>query len=424
MVAPAPRGAVASAIMTVGTGPSPFTETTTSARRAAYEQLTASGPVQETVLFTGVRVWLVSGYAEARALLAHPGIAKRPGGPHFDQTPAELNAAQNTHMLTSNPPDHTRLRRLVSAAFTRRRIDTMAPRIQAITDALLDDVATAGRAGEPVDLAAVFGYPLPIAVITELLGVPEQRREAFRDWTTIVINGSVYPADTYVDAVEQLVGYVRGLIAEKRAAPADDLLSDLIAVRDGTDRLSEDELTSMVKLLLVAGYETTASLIVLGTHALLSHPEQRQLLRAEPDRLPVAIEEMLRYDPPLQVAIPSVTTTPVDVGGVTIPAGEVVVPVLFTAGRDPARFEDPGGFDIARAEAAQHLAFGHGIHHCLGAPLARLEGRIAIGSLLARFPDLHLADGAADPARHPSLLVNAMAELPVRTSRSRVHQQG
>jgi len=186
-------------------------------------------------------------------------------------------------------------------------------------------------------------------------------------------------------------------------------------VRDGSDRLTEDELTSMVNLLLLAGFETTANLIVLGTYALLTHPAQLQLLRAEPARLPTAIEEMLRYDAPVQVAIPSVTTAPVELAGVTIPAGEVVVPVLFSANHDPARFERPTEFDIGRADAAQHVGFGHGIHHCLGAPLARLEARIAIGTLLARFPDLHLAEPDADPVRSPALLVNGLTRLPVIT---------
>ncbi|WP_433288916.1 cytochrome P450 family protein [Pseudonocardia sp. CA-142604] len=402
--------------MIVGAGPSPFTETSTSARRAAYAELAASGPVQQTVLFTGVRVWLITGHAEARELLTHPHVVKpHLDGPHLDEVPAELGAARDSHMLMRNPPDHTRLRRLVSAAFTRRRVDTLAPRIQAITDALLDDVEAAGADGSPVDLVAAFGYPLPIAVIAEMLGIPADMRDDFRTWTTIAINGSVYPADVYIDAAEHLVAYVRELIVERRAEPADDLLSDLIAVRDGSDRLTEDELTSMVNLLLLAGFETTANLIVLGTYALLTHPAQLQLLRAEPARLPAAIEEMLRYDAPVQVAIPSVTTAPVELAGVTIPAGEVVIPVLFSANHDPARFERPTEFDIGRADAAQHVGFGHGIHHCLGAPLARLEARIAIGSLLARLPDLRLAEPDADPARSPALLVNGLATLPVIT---------
>ncbi|MFJ2649908.1 cytochrome P450 [Streptomyces sp. NPDC087420] len=394
--------------------PSPFTQTNGPARYADFAELAAAGPVQKTVLFTGVPVWLVTGHAEVRHVLAHPDIAKQNrGGPHIDRIPAELNAAQNTHMLTTNPPDHTRLRRLVTAAFTRRRIDGLAPRIQEIADGLLEEMAKTAAAGGRVDLVADFAYPLPIEVICELLGVPSEYRKRFRAWSHIAVNGSAHPADTYIDNVRQLVDFVKDLVALKRANPSDDLLSALISVRDGGDRLSEDELTSMVKLLLVAGHETTASAIALGMNALLRHPEQLRSLRDEPERMRDAVEELLRYDSPLHVAIPAVTTAPVTVGGTTIPQGEVVVAVLSTANRDPSLFEDPARLDISRDNAAANLAFGHGIHHCLGAPLARLEVRLALTSLLARFPDLRLADAAGEPPREPALLVNTLTELPV-----------
>jgi cytochrome P450 len=209
-----------------------------------------------------------------------------------------------------------------------------------------------------------------------------------------------------------MVGYVRELIAAKRADPGDDLLSALIAVHEGSDRLSQDELTSMVFLLLVAGHETTVNLIVTGAYTLLRHPEQLALLRAEPQRLPAAVEELLRYDGPVQVTTPAVAAAPIEVGGVTIPAGDVVVPALLAANRDPARFPEPDRFDLTRTPNP-HLAFGHGLHHCLGAPLARLEGRIALGSLLARFPGLRLADPDTEPRRNPGLLINGLVALPV-----------
>ena len=398
--------------MTTSTTPSPFTETTGPARHTAYAELATTGPVQKVMLFTGVPAWVVTGYAESRELLAHPALVKTVGGPHMDVMPPDLNAAMNTHLLSTNPPDHTRLRRLVMAAFTARRVEALAPRVQEIADALLDDMATAGAGGQPVDLVDGFGFPLPITVITELLGIPPGDRADFRRWSSIAVNGAVHPPDVYVDAARNMVDYVRELLAAKRAAPADDLLSALIAVHEDGDRLSQDELTSMVFLLLVAGHETTVNLIVSGTYALLRHPDQLALLRAEPERLPAAVEELLRYDGPLQVTIPAVAAAPIEVGGVTIPAGDVVLPALLAANRDPARFHAPDRLDVTRTSNS-HLAFGHGLHHCVGAPLARLEGRIALGSLLARFPGLRLADPAAEPARNPGLLVNGLIALPV-----------
>ncbi|MGB8996863.1 MAG: cytochrome P450 [Pseudonocardiaceae bacterium] len=394
--------------------PSPFTETNGRARHAAFAELAAAGPVQRVVLFTGVAVWLVTGYAEARAVLAHPDVVKggKGGGPHRDAIPAALAAAMDQHVLSADPPDHTRLRRLVSAAFTRHRINALEPRIRRITEGLLDDMALTGAGGAPVDLVMAVGSPLPLTVISELLGVPERRRDDFRGWSNVAINGSVYPAQTFVDAATALVAYVRGLIAEKRADPSSDLLSALIAVREGGDQLSEDELTSLIFLLLVAGYETTVHLICGGTHALLTHPDQLQLLRAEPDRLPAAVEELLRFNGPVQVATPYLTAAPVRVGGVTIPAGEVVLPALLAANRDPKKFPEPARLDVTRPPTP-HLAFGHGIHHCLGAPLARLEGRVAIAALIDRFPRLRLAVPADELVWRPSLLVNGLAALPV-----------
>jgi cytochrome P450 len=398
--------------MSVESAPSPFTETTGPARHLAYRELAASGPVRHVMLFTGVPAWLITGYAEARELLAHPAVVKTVGGPHWDVTPIDVREAVHTHLLSANPPDHTRLRRLVSAAFTQRRIEALTPRIQEVTDGLLDDLAAAGAGGQPVDLVARFGYPLPLTVITEMLGVPLQRQDDFRRWSFITVNGAVHPADTYIAAATEMLSYVRELIAEKRAEPGEDLLSGLVTARDGSDRLTEDELTSMVFLLLIAGHETTVNLICNGVHALLTHPDQLALLRAEPQRMSAAVEEMLRYDGPVQVPVPAVTAAPVEVAGVTIPAGEVVLPALLAANRDGSRYAEPDRFDITR-EPAQHLAFGHGLHHCLGAPLARLEGRIGIGSLLARFPGLKLAEPSVEPARNPAMLMNALVELPV-----------
>ncbi len=387
----------------------PFAVTDGPQRHARYAELAVTAPVHRIVLPTDEPVWLITDYDEARRAQHDPRVIKIDGTQvGRDLLPPEVFAAMSQHMLNTNPPDHTRLRRLVTAAFTRRRVEQLAPRIQDITDELLDAMATAAQ----VDLIDAFAYPLPLTVICELLGVPADHRAEFRDWSSVVVTGVLAGTDIYVAASIAMVGYLRDLVDAKRAAPADDLLSALVAVRDGEDRLTEDELTSMVFLLLVAGHETTVNLIGNGVLALLTHPEQLALLRAEPDRLPAAIEELLRFDGPLQVATFRRTAEPVDIGGITVPAGEIVMPGLLAANRDPACTAQPDALDITRTDNP-HLAFGHGIHHCLGAPLARLEGRIALGTLLARFPRLRLAVPAEQLTWKPSVLMNGLTALPV-----------
>jgi cytochrome P450 len=389
----------------------PFTETSGIARHWGFEDLAAQGPVQRLTLFTGVPVCLITGYAETRELLAHPDVVRSPlDGPHRDTMMDDLINRTERHMLGANPPDHTRLRKLVTAAFTRRRIDALEPRIREIAAGLLDEMATAG---ERVDLVNAYSYPLPITVICELIGIPAVRREDFRQWSSVFVNATMHTAEEYIEATTLMLDFVHELIVQKQQAPTDDLLSGLIAARDGGDRLSEDELTSMIFLLLAAGHETTVSLITNGVHALLRHPDQLELLEAEPDRLPAAVEELLRYDGPLQAAIPYISQAPIDIAGSRIEAGEVIVFALLPANRDPRKVERPDELDITRADSA-HLAFGHGIHHCLGAPLARLEGRIALGMLFERFPGIRLAEPERDPARTPGLLMNAIRELPVQ----------
>lgn len=389
----------------------PFTATADGARHAAYDVLVARGPVHRVPLPGGAVGWLVTGYETARALLTDPRLVKGgPGhGPYLAELPPDVASAIGHHMLALDPPDHTRLRRLVSAAFTRQRTDRLAPRIQQLTDVLLDRLA-----GRPeVDLVAEFAYPLPIAVICELLGIPQEDRTEFRAWTAPLVAGGLAGLPAYSAAATALVRYVRELVARKRRQPADDLLSALVAVREQRDRLSEDELTSMVYLLLLAGHETTVNLIANGVRALLTHPEQLALLRAEPDRIGAAVEELLRFDGPLQSAIPLVAVAPVPVGDVTIRPGAIVVVSLLAANRDPARRPGADRLDLTRP-VSPHLAFGYGIHHCLGAPLARLEARIAIGGLVERFPTMSLAAPVEDLVRLPGLLMNGLAALPVR----------
>jgi cytochrome P450 len=389
----------------------PFTITNGRQRHGAFAQLAVAAPVHRFVLPTGELAWLITGYDEVRQVLHDPRLIKSDAALaniSRDLLPPEVFAAMVHHMLNSNQPDHGRLRRLVTAAFTRRRVEQLAPRIQQITDELLDAMATATR----VDLIDAFACPLPVTVICELLGVPAERRTEFHHWSSIVVTGMLAGPDSLVAASTAIVSYLRELIETKRTTPADDLLSALVAVRDGEDRLTEDELISMAFLLLVAGHETTLNLIGNGVHALLTHPVQLALLRAQPDLLPAAVEELLRFDSPVQVATFRVTAEPVEIGGVTIPAGEIVVPSLLAANLDPACTARPDALDITRTDNP-HLAFGHGIHHCLGAPLGRLEGRIALGTLLARFPRLRLAVPAQQLTWRPGVLMNGLTALPV-----------
>ncbi len=399
----------------------PFTITDGLRRHARYTELAAAAPVHRIVLPTGEPAWLITGYDEVRQALRDPRLVKNVAAMGTlgrqelgrqelgrDRLVPDTLAALGSHMLNRNPPDHTRLRRLVSSAFTRRRIEQLAPRIQQITDELLAAMATTARA----DLIAAFALPLPITVICELLGIPADRRAEFHDWSATIVAGALAEPDAYSCATTAMVRYLWELLRVKRAAPADDLLSALVAVRDGQDRLSEDELTSMVFVILVAGHETTANLISNGVHALLTHPEQLALLRAQPHRLPEAVEELLRFNGPAQATTPRFTTEPVNIGGVTIPAGEIVVSSVLSANRDPACTPHADTLDITRTDNP-HLAFGHGIHHCLGAPLARLEARIALGTLFTRFPQLRLAVPAEQLTWRPNMLINSLDELPV-----------
>ena len=405
--------------MTDPTGADPFTATADGARHAVYDSLTAKGPVHRILTPAGGYGWLVTGHEAAKAALTDPRIVKGSTGhsAYTELLPADVADAINHHLLALNPPDHSRLRRLVSAAFTRRRSELLGPRIQEITDDLLAGLSHeadgAGAAvAEPIDLLADFAYPLPITVICELLGIPDADRGRFRGWTGPVMLGHLVGPEVYVPAVTELVVYLRELIAGKRLDPADDLLSALIDVRDQGDRLTEDELTSMVFLLLIAGHETTVNLIANGVRALLGNPRQLAALRAMPDLMDAAVEELLRFDGPLQSAIPASTAEDVELAGVRIPAGEVVIISLLAANRDGRHYPDADRLDLFRADSS-HLAFGCGVHHCLGAPLARLEARIALTGLISRFPGLRLAVPEEKLNRLPGLLMNALAELPV-----------
>ncbi|GAB2810668.1 cytochrome P450 family protein [Streptomyces daliensis] len=395
----------------------PFAAVPNGARHAALAELARQGPLHRLVLPTTVPAWVITGYAEARAALADPRLVK--GGPDNAPYVAELepetSAGLNHHMLTADPPTHTRLRKLVSTAFTRRQVERLAPGIETLCTSLLDDVAERLAATGEADLMESLAHPLPLTVICDLLGIPEEAREDVRTWMRPLLAGGIFGFDTYAAAARKMLAFTRDLVAEKRHTPADDLLSALVQARDGEDRLSEDELTSMVQLLFIAGHDTTVSLIANGALALLSDPAWTASLREDPGQWPGALEELLRFDSPVQVAMPLTAAADVEIAGRTVPAGDVVIVSLLAANRDPARFAGPALLDLARDDGG-HLAFGHGIHHCLGAPLARLEGRITLRALVERFPGLRLATSPESLEREPALLFNKLTSLPVRSS--------
>ncbi len=377
---------------------------------AAFARMRAKAPVLQVALPDGSHMWMVTGYEDVRGALAEPRLYKDWGRklqpPEWSRDP--VTGYLGVHLLNLDPPDHTRLRRLVSKAFTARRVAGLRPRVEAITGSLLD--AMSGR--DETDLIEAFAFPLPITVICELVGIPASDRDKFQAWSHAIVSSVGAPGE-FRGAAVAMYHYFTDLVAAKRQAPADDLLSALIAARDEEDSLDERELIAMLFLLLVAGHETTTNLIASGTLALLTHPSELVRLRADPSLLPAAVEELLRYANPLNHATDRFTVEPVQIGGVTIPAREWVLCVTSSANRDPARFADPDRLDIGR-DAGGHLAFGHGIHYCLGAPLARLEGEVAFGALLARFPALSLAVPESSLRWRPSSLIHGLESLPVR----------
>jgi len=384
-----------------------------------FARMREQSPVTSVITPEGQRAWLITRYEDVRKALADPRLSKdwrKLRSPGFVPDPSV--GFLMAHMLNADPPDHTRLRRLVQKAFTPGRVAALRPRIEAITASLLDAMAAGVGSGSGsgsdgvVDLITAFAFPLPMTVICELLGIPDGDREEFKTWSQVILS-STATFDEYRAAGGAMYAYFTRLLADKRAAPADDLLSALITARDSGDSLDEPELLAMIFLLLVAGHETTVNLIATGTLALLTHPSELSRLRADPSLLPGAIEELLRYANPLNHATDRYAPEPLEVGGVIIPAGEPVLVVTSSANRDPARFPDPDRLDLGR-DASGHVAFGHGIHYCVGAPLARLEGEIAFGALLSGFPGLSLAVDPAALRWRPSSLIHGLETLPVR----------
>jgi cytochrome P450 len=374
----------------------------------ASSRLRELGPVHRVVTPEGEHAWLVTRYADVRAALANPALSLSRSHAHAAYRGSSLPPELDEHLLNLDPPDHSRLRRLVAKAFTARRIEGLRDRIQQAADALLDDVADRGQA----DLIECYAAPLPMTVICELLGIPPADRADYRDWTHVLVDSAPDRKRRLRGALQNIFRTTRELIEQKRAEPRDDLLSALIQARDVGDRLTENELLSISFLLFTAGYETSMNLIGLGIFELLSHPDQCAAVRSDPALLPVAVEELLRHSVPAALSSRRFPTEDVEIGGVTIPAGDMVLLSLASANRDPGRFMRPDELVLSRAQNA-HLSFGHGIHFCLGAPLARLEGQIAIGTVLRRFPSLALAAPAGPPHWRPSIRTHGLQRLVV-----------
>ncbi|MGW6935918.1 cytochrome P450 family protein [Lentzea sp. NPDC054927] len=381
-----------------------------------HDMLRAEGPVQEVHMPRGLKVWLVTRYDEAKIALTDPRVSKnvQEGGHLFDvHAPAnagrrDFNQALSVHMLNMDAPGHTRLRKLVNKAFTARRIELMRPRINEIAAELIAKL----NDGDEVDLLEAFAFPLPITVICELLGIPIDNRDEFREWSNTLLsfgsNEDIVHASGAMAAF--LYGHVDKVSAEE---PDDTFFSALVHADDSGDRLDRNELVSMAFLLLVAGHETTVNLIGNAVLALLRSPDQLQILKDRPELIPASGEEFLRLEGPVNIATFRYTTEPLELGGVTIPENEIVMVSLVAANRDPQRYENADQLDVTRS-AQGHVAFGHGIHFCLGAPLARLEFDVALTQLLARFPNLQLAAEPETLVWRDSTLIRGLHTLPVR----------
>ncbi|MGG3507088.1 cytochrome P450 [Paenibacillus lautus] len=382
-----------------------FTKEFTHNPYPVYEKLRQSDPILNLQFPDGRFGWLISNYEEAVEALKDvrfsKDVAKAMG--------QEQTSVFSTNMLFSDPPDHKRLRGLVQKGFTPQRIADMRDHIQEIADNLLDAVSTK----ETINLIDEYAFKLPIIVISEILGVPTEDQDKFRIWSNSIIGASNQEMnEQVVQHMNEFIAYLKDWFAKVREQPGDDMISQLVIAENQGDRLSEQELYGVVTLMIIAGHETTVNLIGNGVLALLEHPEQRKLLQEQPELIHGAIEEMLRYNGPVEFSTSRFAAEDMDFHGVHMKKGDLVVIALNSANRDASQFEDPDIFDITR-EKSQHLAFGKGIHLCLGAPLARLEGEIAINTLLHRYPNFELQRDIDELEWRPGMIVRGVKEIPI-----------
>jgi cytochrome P450 len=389
---------------------------------AVYAKLGAKGSAHRVRMPPGVPVcagqpvWLITGYEAVRAALANPRLStdlNRLDGLFARNEPdsnrrAGFSPVIASHMLNSDPPDHTRMRKLVSKAFTSRAVERLRPEIERITAGLIEALAD----DDTVDLLDTFAFPLPIRVICLLLGVPVEEQENFKSWSKALVSGDSPEAAAI--ATTEVVEYLGELIERKRRVPADDVLADLVSAHDVDQRLTDVELVSTAYLLFVAGFETTLNALGNGMLHLLHDLDQWETLRQDRSLLPGAVEEFLRVESPLKHASFRCATQDLTIDGVEIPAGDFVLLSIASANRDPQRFDHPHALDVRRPTDGGQLAFGHGIHHCLGAPLARVELRVAFGALLDAFPAMRLAVDPEELRWRTSTIIRGLHSLPVR----------
>lgn len=380
-----------------------------------YATLRETDPIYPLSMPDGQTAWLILRYDDSLAALRDVRFGKDPTRAFDINNPRPLTYEGfeliSKMMLNADPPDHTRLRALVQGVFTPRMIDGLQGRIEEITEELLDEAT--GK--EEMDLISEFAFPLPIIVISEMLGIPIEDRDRFRRWSHALISAANDPEHLrrIIPQFTEFTSYLRDLFEERRIDPKEDVISGLVHAEAEGDKLSEQELYSMVILLIIAGHETTVNLIGNGMYALFEHPDQFEKLKAKPQLMESAIEEMLRYYSPIEVTTNRWALEDVSLRGKTIAKGDMVLIIIASANRDPAQFENPDQFDITRKEN-RHLAFGLGIHFCLGAPLARLEGRIAFSALLRRLPNSKPAVPLDTLSWQPGLLLRGLTTLPVR----------
>lgn len=386
--------------------PAFFTKEFTHNPYPVYEKLRKDEPVFRVMFPHGEFGWIITRYEDAVQILKDPRFSKD----MVRRYGADNQSIFSNNMLFSDPPDHRRLRGLVQKAFTPKLVADMRSHIRDIADDLLDNLPSQ----EKMNLIDDFAFPLPIIVISEILGVPLEDRDKFRLWSNTVIDASTAEsAQLFEQHAREFTDYLTAWFAKVRRDPGTDLISQLVIAEESGQQLTEQELLGVVSLLIIAGHETTVNLIGNGILALLEHPEQRELLIKQPELIHNAIEEMLRYNGPLEFSTSRWALEDIEFRGEHIAQGELVIVALGSANRDEQQFKDADIFDITR-EKSSHLAFGKGIHLCLGAPLARLEGEIAVSTLLNRFPNIQLQADVNELEWRPGMIVRGVKEIPVQ----------
>ncbi|MBB5953768.1 cytochrome P450 [Saccharothrix tamanrassetensis] len=397
-------------------------------RATAYETyagLRSDAPISRVKMPTGQDVWLLTGYEEGVELLTDYNRFKTtatvvPEGVEMPAVPDAVLRLLGGSMAALDPPDHTRQRRLVQAAFTPQYVEKLRPVVQAITDRLVDDLLA--RPDRSVDLVEEFAVPLPLTVMSNMLGIPPTDRDRFRLWSELLLGldptsaqsapNGMSPMDVMAE-IERFVGYIDALIKAKRADPGEDLISGMALAEADGERMTDDEVLKMVALLVVGGLGTTQHLIGNMVLALFRNPDQLALLRAQPELAANAVDEMLRYHGSIEISFPRFAAEDTVLAGESIAKGEMLIAVLAAGSRDPRKFTDPDRLDIRRHGASRHLGFGRGAHMCLGAPLARVEGQIALNTLLSRLPELRPAISLDDVTWRAGMTLRGVTALPV-----------